>query len=445
MSEEDYLRLPPQAIEAEQSILGSMMLDSNLADEIGSMLDIEDFYRNDHKTLFRTIGEMSSAGQSVDIITVSEKLMETGEASEVGGLVYLNTLVKNTPQSGNIKSYASVVRRRAIARKVIETCNHSIEMAYRSNGGGIEDIITEHMTDIGTLTAEKYKSSNYGVGEVLQMGLDAIEEKMKRGDSLIGFSTGIKAFDDRINGQQKGKLVVIAGRPSMGKTTFAMNMCEAAASEGAVVKIFTMEMPNEEIGGKLLSSQGMVDYGKINRPNSLVTDDWPKMTSSVTRMKDWEMFIDDSSGVTIEKIASECRRCKKDHGLDIVMIDYLQLMQYPKAERNDLAVGAVTKALKNLSKELGIEIILLSQLNRSLENRPNKRPVMSDLRESGSIEQDADVITFIYREEMYDPTTEFKGVAEVITRKNRQGQLGTDTVRFAGEFQRFEDFKKAYD
>lgn len=436
--EESVLRLPPQAIEAEQSVLGSMMLDNRIVDDVCSILDDGDFYRKDHKEIFAGIKSLSDSGVACDVVTVSDHLEGSGVE-----LPYLGQLCNNTPHSGAFKSYAKIVRDKSVLRKVIERANDAIADAYQ--GGNAEEVVNDFAKSVSEITFSKFNNNNMPVSKVLGLAMDSLEEKIKQDGALAGLSTGFIDIDHKTNGLQGGKLIVVAGRPSMGKTTVAMNMCETVCHGGGVAQIFTLEMPNAEIGSKILSSQGCVDYGRLNRPKELQNDDWPKLTATTGRiMGEWRMFIDDSPTNSLEKIRSTCRNMKREHGLDVVMIDYLQLMDYPKADRVDLSVGAITKALKALSKELDVPIILLSQLNRGLEQRPNKRPVMSDLRESGAIEQDADLIMFVYRHEMYEPETEQKGIAEIIFAKNRQGTLGTVRLAFRGDLQRFENFSSGY-
>jgi replicative DNA helicase len=426
--------VPPQATEAEQSLLGSMMLDNRIVDDVSSILDIDDFYTKDHKTIFAAIKSLSGSGGACDLVTVGDCL----KSSEIE-ISYLDRLCRNTPYSGAFKSYAKIVRDKSVLRKVIECANDGIAAAYEADNA--EHVVDDFAKAVSEITFSKFNNNNLAIKNVLDLATESLEEKFKRKEALAGMSTGFLDIDKLTNGLQGGKLVVVAGRPSMGKTTIAMNMCEKICGAGGVVQIFTLEMPNAEIGSKILSSQGGVDYGRINKPINLENDDWPKLTATNGRINDtWKMFIDDSATNSLEKIRSTCRNMKREHGLNAVMIDYLQLMDYPKADRVDLSVGAITKALKALSKELDVPIILLSQLNRGLEQRPNKRPVMSDLKESGAIEQDADLIMFVYRHEMYEPETDQKGVAEIIFAKNRQGKLGTVRLLFRGELQRFENY-----
>lgn len=440
----DVLALPPQAIEAERSILGSMMLNPEIIDDISMILDVDDFYQLDHRIVFDACLEISQSGSAVDLITVNDFIVRAGDDDKMGGLSWLGGIIKETPYSGNYKAYCKIVRDRSVLRKLIQSCSEAIGKAYDPQGFSAEEILDSVSQSVGELSVSKSSGNNLEVSRIIVAALDELEEKKKLGDRLIGKTTGLADIDQKIGGLQDGKLIVVAGRPSMGKTTYAMNLVEAVCDDGGVAQVFTLEMPNSEIGAKLLSSQARVNYGKINKPITLDNDDWPRLTSSVSRMLDWKMMVDDSSGVTLEQIKTTCRRTKKEKGLDVVMIDYLQLMDYPKADRVDLSVGMITKQLKGLAKELQVPIILLSQLNRGLESRPNKRPVMSDLRESGAIEQDADIIQFVYRHEMYEPETDQKGVAEIIHAKQRGGQLGTVRLLFRGDLQRFDNFTTQY-
>jgi len=436
----DNLNLPPQAIEAEQSTLGAMIIDSRCVDDVLEILTPDNFYRTDHQEIFSAISAMSEKAKEIDVVTVAEHLMVQGSDVDMG---YLNSLSRNTPTSSRVVSYAKIVRDRWALRKIIETCNDTIQSAYEPSGLTPDDITNKLAQDTSNITVDRTQGNNLSIRDVLMNTNDMLDKNMNMSGELIGWSTGLRDIDKITSGLQP-KLYVIAGRPSMGKTTFSMNMAEAVCNAGGTAQIFTMEMPNEEIGAKILSSQGRVDYGKINRPKEL-GDDWARITSATGRIAagdtPWKMFIDDGADITIDHIRSTCRKVKNAHGLDLVLIDYLQLMKLPKADRVDLSVGMVTRQLKNLSKQLNVPVVLLSQLNRSVDARPDKRPVMSDLRESGAIEQDADVIMFVYRDEMYNPDTERKGVAEILIRKNRGGELGVRNVVFRGEFQRFDDFE----
>jgi replicative DNA helicase len=439
--ESSGLRLPPQAIEAEQSILGSIMLNNAASDDVRARIGIDDFYRNDHKAIYQSIVDILDAGQAADVITVSDQLLKTGQAEFTGGLSYLGQLAKSTPSAANVKSYAKIVRDKAVLRRVIDAANEAISKAYDSKGESVSDVVNSVMTNFSNLSPEKYANNNKDVKSVLKSALDDLAARVDSGDKIIGTTTGLNDVDMKINGLQSGKLIVIGGRPSQGKTTLAMNFCESTCNQGGVAQIFSLEMEHSSIGAKLLSSQGGVNYGHINQPSTLESDDWPRLTNATTRMSDnWRMMVDDSTDITIDQIRMTCRETKRRYGqLDIIMIDYLQIMKLPKADRHDISVGMVTKALKDLSKEMGVPVVLLSQLNRGVEQRPDKRPVMSDLKDASGIEQDADVIIFVYRDDFYNLDSEQKGIAELDIAKNKSGERGKVRVVFRGELQRFEN------
>jgi replicative DNA helicase len=338
------------------------------------------------------------------------------------------------------------VREKAVLRRVIDKSNEAIQLAYNPEGQSVSDIVNGVCKDFSDLSPQKYSNKNKDVCQVLKSALSTLEDKRERGEKLVGWSTGLSDVDDKTNGLQAGKLIVIGGRPSQGKTTLAMNFCESICNAGGVVQVFSLEMEHHEIGSKLLASQGGINYGHINQPSKMENDDWPRMTRTTTRIiEKWKMMVDESSGVTIDQIRMTCRETKRRYGqIDAVMIDYLQLMKLPKADRHDISIGIVTAALKGLAKELGVPVILLSQLNRGVESRPNKRPVMSDLKDASSIEQDADIIMFVYRDDWYNPDSDQKGIAEIGFGKNRAAAKGMSRVIFRGELQRFEDAPTTY-
>ena len=445
-TEEDFLQLPPQAIEAEQSILGSMMLDNRVIDEISSELEMRDFYRSDHRLIFEEILSLDEKGEAADVVTVSESLTNLGELEKAGGLAYLGTLAKNTPNTGNVKSYAKIVRERAILRRLIESANDIIQAAYNPEGKTPEEVL-----DIAEqLIFEIAKNNNQGkvgfrkIDNLLAEAVDKIEELFKTKQTVTGVSTGFTDLDKKTSGLQGGDLVVVAGRPSMGKTSFAMNLVEEAAiNQNLPVAVFSMEMPGAQLATRMLASLSRVNSTKL-RSGQLDNDDWPKLTSAMGLLQGKSIYIDDTPALSPLEVRTRSRRlaAEHEHGLGVIMVDYLQLMRGSdgKAENRNLEISNITRSLKALAKELDCPVVVLSQLNRGLEQRPNKRPIMSDLRESGAIEQDADVIMFIYRHEVYEAETDQKGLAEIIIGKQRNGPIGTVRLTFLGEFTRFESY-----
>jgi len=445
--EEDVLRLPPQAIEAEQSILGSMMLDNRVIDEISSELEVRDFYRNDHQLIYNEIVRLDERGEAADVVTVSESLTHMGEIDQVGGLAYLGALAKNTPNTGNVKSYAKIVRDRAILRRLIESANDIVKKAYQPEGQSPEEILDFAESVIFEIAKNnnQAKAGFRKIDGLLAEAVDKIEELFNTKQTVTGVPTGFTDLDKKTSGLQGGDLVVVAGRPSMGKTSFSMNLVEyAAINQNLPVAVFSMEMPGAQLATRLLASLSRVNSSKL-RTGQLDSEDWPKLTSAVGILQDKNIYIDDTPALSPLEVRTRARRlaAEHEHGLGLIMLDYLQLMRgndIGGGENRTMEISNITRSLKGLAKELDCPIIVLSQLNRSLEQRPNKRPVMSDLRESGAIEQDADVIMFIYRHEVYEPETDQKGLAEIIIGKQRNGPIGTVRLAWLGEFTRFENY-----
>jgi len=444
--EEDVLRLPPQAVEAEQSILGSMMLDNRVIDEISSEIEARDFYRSDHQLIFNEIINLDGKGEAVDVVTVSESLTNLGELEKAGGLAYLGILAKNTPNTGNVKSYAKIVRERAILRRLIESANDIIQAAYQPEGKRPEEVLdfAEQMIFEIAKNNNQAKAGFRKIDNLLSEAVDKIEELFKTKKTVTGVPTGFTDLDKQTSGLQGGDLVVVAGRPSMGKTSFAMNLVEyAAINQNIPVAVFSMEMPGPQLATRMLASLSRVDSTKL-RSGQLDNDDWPKLTSAMGLLQDKSIYIDDTPALSPLEVRTRARRlaAEHEHGLGLIMVDYLQLMHGGDGnnENRTLEISNITRSLKALAKELDCPVIVLSQLNRSLEQRPNKRPIMSDLRESGAIEQDADLIMFIYRHEVYEPETDQKGLAEIIIGKQRNGPIGTVRLAFLGQFTRFENY-----
>lgn len=444
--EEDVLRLPPQAIEAEQSILGSMMLDNRVIDEISSEIEVRDFYRSDHQVIFKEIIGLDERGEAADVVTVSESLTNLGELEQVGGLAYLGALAQNTPNTGNVKSYAKIVRERAILRRLIESANDIVKAAYQPEGRSPEEVLdfAEQMIFEIAKNNNNAKAGFRKIDVLLGEAVDKIEELFKTKQTVTGVPTGFVDLDKKTSGLQGGDLVIVAGRPSMGKTSFAMNLVEyAAINQNLPVAVFSMEMPGAQLATRMLASLSRVNSTRL-RTGQLDNDDWPKLTSAMGLLQDKNIYIDDTPALSPLEVRTRARRLatEHEHGLGMIMLDYLQLMRGSdgSSENRNTEISNITRSLKGLAKELDCPIIVLSQLNRSLEQRPNKRPVMSDLRESGAIEQDADVIMFIYRHEVYEPETDQKGLSEIIIGKQRNGPIGTVRLAFLGEFTRFENY-----
>ena len=440
-------KLPPQSLEAEQSLLGGLMLDNRRSDEVTDLVSQSDFYSLNHRLIFDAICHLVAKGEPADVVTVSERLEQVGSIDNAGGLAYVGTLANNTPSTANILTYAKIVRERSILRSLIAVANDIADSAYAPEGKSPREVLDHAEARVLEISEQDGKQSQgfESIQTLLTRSLDRIDELFNSTEAVTGIATGFTDLDDMTSGLQRGDLVIVAGRPSMGKTSFAMNIAEfVAVDRTEPVAVFSMEMPGEQLAMRLLSSIGRINSNKI-RTGKLAEDDWPRLSSAVSLLDKAPMFIDDSAGLNPLDLRSRARRLQREHGqLGLIVIDYLQLMQASEGSENRATeISNMTRSLKMLAKELNVPVIVLSQLNRSLEQRPNKRPIMSDLRESGAIEQDADVIFFVYRDEVYNEDSDQKGVAEIIIGKQRNGPIGTTRLTFRGEYTRFENFAPA--
>ncbi len=445
MSISSELRIPPHSIEAEQAVLGGLMLDNNAWDQIADRLSESDFYRFDHRTIYRAMVDLMLQSKPLDIITVSESLESTRELEVVGGLAYLGGLAKNTPTSANVVAYADIVRERAILRRLIEVGTEIAGSAAEPSGRTALDLLDSAERKVFAIAETNGQRGSVGpedISEVLARTVDRIDALFHANSPITGISTGFTDFDKLTCGLQNSDLIVIAGRPSMGKTTFALNIAEyVAMKDDGVVLVFSMEMPADLLAMRILASMGRIDHQHI-RSGQLNDDDWPKITSAISMISSKKLLIDDSGSLSPFEVRARARRVARERGkLGLIVIDYLQLMRVPgHSEHRAAEISEISRSLKSLARELNVPIIALSQLNRSLEQRPDKRPVMSDLRESGAIEQDADLISFIYRDEVYHKESNDKGTAEIIIAKQRNGPIGTVRLTFFGQYSRFENY-----
>ncbi len=438
----DSLKLPPHSIDAEQSILGGLLINNESWDHIASIVNEEDFYRRDHRLIFKAIQAQIEAGKPCDVVTLSEHLETHNEIDDAGGLAYLGSLVNNTPSASNIRAYSEIVRERSVLRRLIQIGNEIADSAFNPEGRKSDDILETaektvfEIADKGANSGKDFK----GMTELLKKTVDRIDELYQNGGSFTGIPSGFTDFDKMTSGLQPADLVIVAGRPSMGKTTFAMNLAENAAIDAAVgVAVFSMEMPAESLTLRMLSSLGRINQTKV-RSGQLDEDDWPRLTSAVSILNEANIFIDDTPALSPTEMRARVRRLKRKHNIGLIVVDYLQLMQVKGSSENRVnEISEISRGLKALAKEMNVPVIALSQLNRGLEQRPNKRPVMSDLRESGAIEQDADLIVFIYRDEVYNEDSPDKGTAEIIIGKHRNGPLGTARLTFIGQYTKFEN------
>lgn len=438
----EALKVPPHSVEAEQSVLGGLLLDNRSWEKIADLVVENDFYRRDHQLIFRAIAELFEQSQPVDVITLAEWHDKRDELDQVGELAYLGMLARDTPSAANIVAYASIVRERSVLRQLIAVGTSISNVAFNPEGRSSDemlDLVERQVFEIAEKGAKR-KGGFVQIKEVLSKVVDRIDTLFEQDSPITGLSTGFTDFDMQTSGLQPADLVIVAGRPSMGKTTFAMNLAEHAAIKSKQpVAVFSMEMPADALAMRMLSSLGQIDQHRL-RTGRLNDDDWPRLTSAMALLNEAPLFIDDTPALTVTELRARARRLKREHGLSLIVIDYIQLMQGSGGENRATEISEISRSLKALGKELEVPVVALSQLNRSLEQRPNKRPIMSDLRESGAIEQDADLIVFIYRDEVYNEDSPEKGKAEIIISKQRNGPIGTVALTFQGKYTRFENF-----
>ncbi|OEY66774.1 replicative DNA helicase [Marinobacter sp. X15-166B] len=442
--ETSRVKIPPHSLEAEQAVLGGLMLDNRRFDEVSEVISADDFYRQDHQLIFGAAERLASESEPLDVVTLAEYLERAGDIEDAGGLSYLAELAEKTPGAANIGAYAAIVRERSVLRQLISVSGGIAEAAFNPQGRSSDEILDEAERNVFNIAESRTQqgSGPQAINPILTQALSRIEELFESGDAITGLTTGFNDLDERTSGMQPADLIILAGRPSMGKTTLAMNIVEnALLSSGEPILVFSMEMPADSIVMRMLSSLGRIDQTRM-RSGRLEEDDWPRLTSAVSLLKDKPLYIDDSAGLSPTEMRSRARRVARENGgkLSLIMVDYLQLMRVPGMNEGRTAeISEISRSLKGLAKELNCPVVALSQLNRSLEQRPNKRPVNSDLRESGAIEQDADVIMFVYRDEVYNEDTPDKGIAEIIIGKQRNGPIGTVRLAFVGKFTKFED------
>jgi replicative DNA helicase len=438
----DAVRVPPHSVEAEQSVLGGLMLDNTTWDAVADRLTAENFYRRDHQLIFAAIAELAGRSEPCDAVTLAEFLERRSQGAETGGLVYLATLARDTPSAANIRAYADIVRERAQLRALISVGGEITSSAFENDGRTVSELIDEAERRVFEIAEGSRKGSGFvALRDELGSVIDRLDMLHNSEGKLTGVSTGFEKLDEMTGGLQAGDLVVVAGRPSMGKTTFAINIAENAAFGSKVkVAVFSMEMSREQLAFRMISSLGSVDQSRLRR-GPYQPEDWTRITGAIQQMRDAPIFIDDGGALTPTEVRARARRLKREHGLGLIVIDYLQLMQVAGTKENRATeISEISRSLKALAKELAVPVIALSQLNRSVEQRVDKKPVMSDLRESGAIEQDADLIMMIYREEVYDPNSTRKGIADIIITKQRNGPVGEIQLTFVGKYTRFENY-----
>ena len=443
----EQLKVPPHSIEAEQSVLGGLLLSPGAWDQVADIVVESDFYREDHRLIFRAISELHDNSRPTDAVTVTEWFESHGQTEMIDGGAYIGQLVDATPSAANILAYADIVREKSILRSLIEVGTEVAAGAYTSDGRDSQTLLEDAERLIFAIAD---KGSRRGAGFVsvqdsIKEAIDRIQELHEQEGEITGVATGYKDFDQMTAGLHGSDLVIVAGRPAMGKTSFAMNIAEHAAIKHKVpVAIFSMEMSSLQLVMRLFASLGQIDMKSL-RTGQLRENDWPKLTSAMNLLQKSHIFIDETPALSPSELRARARRLKREHDVGVIVVDYLQLMAVPGTRENRATeIAEISRSLKALAKELNVPVIALSQLNRSLEQRPNKRPVMADLRESGSIEQDADLIVFIYRDEVYNPDTPEKGKAEIIIGKHRNGATGTVNLAFQGQWVRFVNYAPEY-
>jgi replicative DNA helicase len=436
---------PPHSTEAEQAVLGGLLIDQAAWDQVGDVIVADDFYRPDHRLIFNALAELIGGGRPPDVVTCSEQLARRGQLEEAGGLAYLTGLIRDTPTAANARAYAQIVRERSLLRQLISAGREITSAAFASEGQSARDLVDEAEARVFAIAERSTgrREGAVGVSTLLPPLIDKIDEWHSNPSALRGLATGFTDFDRKTGGLRPGDLVIVAGRPSMGKTTLAVNIAEYVAinpEKPSSVAIFSMEMPSEQLLTRMLSSIGGVPLNSI-RSGQISDEDWVRVTAATSQLSGARIFIDETPGLTPTELRARARRVKREHGLELVVVDYLQLMQVPGTKENRATeIAEISRGLKALAKELGVPVIALSQLNRGVEQRQEKKPVMSDLRESGAIEQDADMILLIYREEVYDKNTTKRGIAEIDLAKHRNGETGPFMLTFQGQYSRFANF-----
>ncbi|MFC1695876.1 replicative DNA helicase [Pseudomonadota bacterium] len=443
----ENLKVPPHSIEGEQAVLGGLLLSPRAFDQVADVITETDFYREDHRLIYRAIHELSNKGKPCDAVTVTEWFESHGKVDQVDGGDYISQLASSTPSAANVKAYADIVREKSILRQLIDVGAEITSSAFSSDGRDSRDLLEEAERRVFAIADQGMRTSSgfVSVQDTLKEAIEKIQELHEFEGEITGTPTGFKDFDKLTAGLQDSDLIIVAGRPAMGKTTLAMNIAENAAIKHNVpVAIFSMEMSALQLVMRLFSSLGQIDQTRL-RTGSLDELDWPKLTSAMNLLHKSNIFIDETPSLSPSELRARARRLKREHNIGMIVVDYLQLMSVPGSNENRATeIAEISRSLKAIAKELHVPVMALSQLNRALEQRPNKRPVMADLRESGAIEQDADLIVFIYRDEVYNEDTPEKGKAEIIIGKHRNGPTDTVALSFQGQWLRFVNYAPEY-
>ena len=439
----EQLRVPPQSVEAEQAVLGGLMLSPESYDRVGDQLVEGDFYRRDHQLIFRAIKELAERNRPFDAVTLGEWFESMGQSELVAGGAYLVELASTTPSAANIVAYAEIVRDKAVLRQLIEVGTGIVNDGFQPEGRESAELLAKAEQEVFAIAeaGSRGRTDFTAVNQAMAEAFDVLQTRYASGGGITGLPTGYTEFDEMTAGLQPTDLIILAARPAMGKTTLALNMAEYAAMKTRKpVAVFSMEMSASQLALRLISSVGRVNATRL-RTGQLEDEDWSRISSAIRLLKETKIFIDDTPALSPDVLRAKARRLKREHGLGLIVIDYLQLMAVPgNSENRATEISEISRSLKGLAKELNVPVVALSQLNRSLETRTDKRPVMADLRESGAIEQDADVIVFIYRDEYYNKeNSPDKGLAEVIIGKQRNGPTGSVKLKFFGEYTRFDN------
>ena len=433
------MRIPPHSVEAEQSVLGSILLDKEAMISVSETLVPEDFYKEAHKVIYESMLKLYNSQSEIDLITLTDELRDQGYLDDIGGIAYITSLSTVVPTTSNIKYYVNIVKEKSISRQLISAANDIINLGY-DGSAKVEYVLENAEKKIFDISQERATNVFQPINQVISEALSMLEKLYEEKNDVTGLTTGFRDLNKKINGLQRSDLLLIAARPAMGKTAFALNLVQNAALKGdASVAVFSLEMSKEQLVQRMIASQSTVELKKI-KTGTLADNDWPRITDGMAILSGAKIHIDDTPGIKISELRSKCRKLKIEKGLDLVLIDYLQLMEGEgQNESRQQEIAKISRSLKILAKELDCPVVALSQLSRAPEQRADHRPMLSDLRESGSIEQDADIVMFLYRDEYYNPDTEKKNIGEVIVAKNRHGETGTVELVWFGGIQKFAD------
>ncbi len=439
MGYQEIAKIPPQNLEAEKSVLGSMLIDDEAVGLAIEILDDSWFYDEAHRKIYKTVLDLYSDHKKVDLITLSDKLRNDGVLEQIGGVTYISMLIDSVPTSANVEHYARIVKEKGILRKLIQNATQIISESYDAQGNS-EDVVDTAERLIFEVADLKQKQQSFHIKDLVKDGIETIDKLYQRKQHITGIPTGFAEFDKMTSGLQKSDLIIIAGRPSMGKSAFAVSIGENVGVKSKMgVAIFSLEMSKEQLVQRMLCSQARIDAHKL-RSGYLASSDWPLLTKAAGKLSESPIIIDDTPAISVLELRAKARRLKANHDIQLIILDYLQLMRSSsKSESRQQEISEISRSLKALSRELSIPIIALSQLSRAVESRQDHRPQLSDLRESGAIEQDADVVVLLMREEYYNPTEENKGIADIIIAKQRNGPVGTMKLAFVKEFMSFEN------